>query len=105
MYKVNILNLRKVKPSKPQDFRCDRGSPLGNPFPMKGEETRNEVCDLYDKYFYKHMLQSQIVLRYLNIILKVLKDAGEVNLFCWCAPKRCHAETIKKWLLEELRNG
>ena len=28
-------------------------------------------------------------------------EFGKVRLFCWCAPKRCHGETIKKWLIEK----
>jgi hypothetical protein len=106
MYKVTIHNLKgTVLPSKSYDFRIDRKSPLGNPFFMKGEYERHIVCDKYEEYFNKKALYNQHVKVYLNKILTELKTNKKVRLFCWCAPKRCHAETIKKWLLEEVQNG
>ena len=31
----------------------------------------------------------------------VLQEYGKLELFCWCFPKRCHAESIKKYPDEE----
>jgi hypothetical protein len=32
------------------DIRCDRGSPLGNPFELVSEEFRDEVIDAWEQY-------------------------------------------------------
>lgn len=90
------MNLRKVKPSKPYDICVDRRSPLGNPFYMENESKRNKVCDLYEDWFIKN--NSHAVLQELTMLLHTYNNYKQLRLFCWCAPKRCHAETIKQWL-------
>ncbi len=94
---IEIMNLRKTKPSKPYDVRIDRSSPLGNPFPMKSEADRDDVCDVYEEWFYftthtKTFNDARNDLRYAYY------EHGKLRLFCWCAPLRCHGETIKAWL-------
>lgn len=79
--------------------RVDRKSPLGNPFVMSDESQRDSVCDLYEKYFrkqVKHEIQS-----FCNELESLLTLANErdIRLMCWCSPKRCHAETIRDWIL------
>jgi hypothetical protein len=34
----------------------------------------------------------------LRTLYKIYKQYGKLRLFCWCYPRRCHAETIKKFL-------
>lgn len=41
--------------------------------------------------------------RYADEILNALKAYHKVALYCWCAPKRCHAETIKRWLENQIK--
>ncbi len=31
-------------------------------------------------------------------LLSLYKVHGKLELFCWCTPKRCHAETIQLYL-------
>jgi len=75
-----------------------RGSALGNPFPIKNPHTdleRNRVCDLYIGWLRN---QYTIVDSPARRMLEQLADiavAGDLALQCCCAPKRCHAETIK----------
>ena len=98
---IIIKNLRKEKPSKPYDIRVDRKSILGNPFYLSKETDRNKVCDAYHTYFNKILLTTN---RYKGFkqevtrIEEIYKKYGKLNLFCWCVPKRCHAETIKQYL-------
>ena len=75
-----------------------RGSPLGNPFRMNGEADRDRVCDLYEKWFAERVSANDarvlVELRRLYLIAK----QGDLVLGCYCAPKRCHGETIKRFL-------
>ncbi len=96
---IEIVNLRKTKPTRPNDFHVSRGTPVGNPFWMPSELDRNKVCDKYQIWFDSQLESgSPAVLNYLNEILEALRLHRHVRLFCWCAPKRCHATTIKAWL-------
>lgn len=100
---ITIMNLRNTKPTEPYDFYIDRRSPLGNKFPMKDESERDEVCEKYEEWFNKMKNSSSIIKnaprsKLVNEMLTALKKYGQVRLFCWCAPKRCHGDTIKKYL-------
>lgn len=94
------MNLRTCKPQYPYDFICDRRSPVGNQSVLTTESDRDKVCDEYEIHF-EEMMQSQNPFSYYIVqILNALLKYGKVRLFCWCAPKRCHTETIKRYLSE-----
>lgn len=97
---IEIVNIRKTKPCNPYDFIVDRTSPVGNPYGLSGEEFRDCVCDNYKKYFQAKILSEDDseFKRYLGLILDAYLTHGKVRLFCWCAPKRCHAATIAFWI-------
>lgn len=90
MYKINIVNIRKGGKA----FRVDRKSALGNPYYMKNEAQRDEVCDRYQLMFRSILSDNSEARKQYN---KLLEEARvrDISLACWCAPKRCHAETIK----------
>lgn len=77
---------------------CGRGSALGNPFPMADESQRNVVCDKYEEWFGDQVNGdgSQEFMLQLEGIEQLAKY-GDVSLRCFCAPKRCHCETIKDY--------
>jgi hypothetical protein len=60
-----------------------RGSPWGNPFPIKSDWSRDRVCDAFED----HVLPD----------LDVEPLRGKV-LVCFCAPLRCHGHAIMKKL-------
>jgi len=108
---IRVVNLRNYVPSENEVlFRIDRQSVVGNPFYMSCEAERDKVCDEYDKYFYNIIAsykingdinnlsnkQREFVL-YLARICNQAKKS-DVALGCWCAPKRCHGLTIKKFI-------
>ncbi len=99
---IAIMNLRNTKPSKLYDARVDRNSPLGNIFYMVNEAQRDTVCEQYKEWFDYTVVQSKQLSSYTELLrLQTLyRQYGRLRLFCWCAPKRCHAETIKDWLEE-----
>ena len=108
---VQIINLRT---GQPYDFRCDRKSPVGNPYIMHNESERDLVCEEYLKLFDQTMTDTSLddddraesmwatvkeFRDYIHRIEQHYKQHGTVTLACWCAPKRCHCETIKRWIL------
>ena len=70
---------------------------------MRSEAERNEVCDKYQLYFDKQIEANRELRDYVYKILNALKTYKKVVLYCWCAPKRCHAETIKNWLQKQIK--
>jgi hypothetical protein len=82
---LKVINLR-LPIIGVQYLRVDRGSDFGNPFIMDGfsERERNRVCDLFERYAEWR----------LTVEPKWLAPIRGHNLACWCAPKRCHAETL-----------
>ncbi len=100
---ITICNLRKVKPHYPWDVRvCRFVSVLGNPFVMHTEARRNTVCNQYIPWLLDklNVQCDQAVIAEFCRLRKLHEKHGQLRLFCWCAPKRCHAETIKKFLEE-----
>jgi len=100
---IEICNLRNTKPTQPYDFKVDRSSPLGNPYYMQFEEQRNEVCDKYERWFYKQIEESESFRDTVEALMAVYVQTRKLRLFCWCSPKRCHAETIKKYIEENTK--
>ena len=95
---IEICNLRNEKPVNPYDIYVDRRSVLGNPYPDRDGKSRDLVCDRYEDHFtYKSRTDNRFQ-RELGRLLAIYEYHGKLRLFCWCAPKRCHAETIKRWL-------
>ena len=82
-------------------FDCTRRGPLGNPFVMWEEKDRNKVCDQYESWFQKQIVEdtNPEFVEQLEQLVKNAKGAsGDIELMCWCVPKRCHCETIKKYI-------
>ena len=98
---IKIINMRsgkKLKLGVPV-IPVDRTTRLGNPFHMKNETERDKVCEEYEAYFNKKVAEKtdEKFMNDLRAIYKLAKN-GDVYLACWCYPKRCHAETIKKFI-------
>lgn len=71
---------------------------LGNPFVLTKEADRKEVIEKYEIYFNNDLLKM-----YKESIeeLKELSKTEDIYLGCFCSPKSCHAEIIKKYLERE----
>lgn len=97
---IEICNLRFEKVEFAYDVRVDRSNKiLGNKFYMQSENDRDRVCALYREWFYEQIeCKNEVVLNELRRIYRIYEKYGKLRLFCWCAPKRCHAETIKEFL-------
>lgn len=100
---IEIKNLRNGFTDSATAFRVDRKSVVGNPYFMCSEKERDKVCEKYKLYFKNTLLKDEVALEYLRDMYRALKKYGHIELYCWCAPKRCHAETIKEFLLASFK--
>lgn len=104
---IEIMNLRYYKVTEHCDVRVDRSSPLGNKYDMEDYDgNRGLVCDLYKDWFEKTLKCPRESPKFnkafnteLGRLELIYKKYDKIRLFCWCAPKRCHAETIKEYIL------
>lgn len=102
---IEICNIKTTCLEYPYDFYIDRRSPLGNPFHMQNESQRDFVCDRYEQYFNDMIkCKSHEFIGTLDLMMRQYKIHNKLRLFCWCAPKRCHGETIKNFIENEDRS-
>ena len=102
---ITLMNLRNSKITEPYDVKIDRTSPLGNPYPenIKNGQTRDVVCDYYQDWFNRQIqIQDSRVMDELRRLLLIQEYYGQLRIFCWCTPKRCHGETIKTFLEQHI---
>ena len=66
---------------------------------MTSEADRDAVCEDYHRYFHKQLADFKNY-PFHNEIEAILTaaDQGDIQLSCFCAPKRCHCETIKDYV-------
>ena len=109
MYTINVVNKYKHK-STPHDFICHRPSPLGNKYTHIPNGTvakfvvknREESIQKHKEDFIKEIETDEEIKNAFMKIYNHLKEHKIVNLICYCAPKSCHADTIKEELLKQL---
>jgi len=108
----------------PGSYPVDRTTPLGNPFPMRSEEQRDLVCEAFRKLLWElhkskfsaspRALAQTIASEFgLTVAANYNPTASQIwamvayllspegrkrSLGCHCAPKRCHAHTIAKYI-------
>ena len=102
---IAILILNKRRAGSRGEY-VGRPSPLGNPFKLERESDRDEVIAQYENWLRQRITaRDQRVCDELNRLYVIARDTGLLELVCWCAPKRCHADVIRKVLLEALEHN
>ena len=76
-----------------------RGSPLGNPFKI-GRYTREQVIEKYEEWVRQKLHDGDVRISMEFSRLYFLAIKNPINLICFCSPKICHGDIIKKILLE-----
>ena len=72
---------------------------LCNPFAMKHESERDCVCEQFKEHFDKNVkIENNAIRNEIIKLFNMLKKGQNINLQCFCAPKRCHGHTIKDFL-------
>ena len=99
---ISVLNKHALSDTLPGVHRVVimRGTPLGNPFPMKGrsQEERDRVCKAYEGWLRDQWRDNGPARAELER-LYALAQQGPLELVCCCAPKRCHGHFVKEALL------
>lgn len=99
---IHIGNKYRPETQKGKSIYCGRGSPWGNPYPITSTDTRDVVCDKFDKYFEDRLKNDDEFKRQFKSLIEDIKQHKEVTLLCFCFPKRCHCLTIKRTVEAEL---
>lgn len=76
----------KYAESKNLYVRCDRSSEWGNPFELDKDGDRDQVCDNFKEHY----------LPYKPSLLSRIHELKGKALGCWCAPLKCHCDTLKR---------
>ena len=77
---TTVVNIRHQQ----YDEYIGRGSPLGNPFIIGRDGTREEVIEKYKNYIITH-----------PELLKLIRTLKGKRLGCFCAPLPCHGDVVK----------
>ena len=73
-----------------------RPSPLGNPFPLHREEERSAVIRDYEEWLAEELRDlSSPASREIHRLAELARKQN-LCLVCFCAPKACHADIIKR---------
>jgi len=87
----------------------NRSTSLGNPFVMAdySQAERDRVCDAYEQWLPPKLLQDGAELAQFQQLLAIARnpEVQTLELICHCAPKRCHGDTIKRLLEDQLGKG
>lgn len=76
-----------------------RGSPWGNPFVLGRDGDRDSVCEQYEAYLAARIDSN-------SVSLQALAELHGKDLVCFCAPLRCHGDTLQLaalWAFNELK--
>jgi hypothetical protein len=64
-----------------------RGSRWGNPFVMGKHGDRDAVCEQHREYLWDQIQKGEVS-------IQDLADLRGKDLVCFCAPARCHGDTL-----------
>lgn len=80
-----------------------RGSPLGNPFVIGKDGSREQVIAKYRVWLNEQIMRKNpVVLDELNRLGNKAIDEKGLALQCFCYPKPCHGEVIKEKLVQAM---
>ena len=64
-----------------------RPSKWGNPYPLINESRRDLICEQYEEYIATRLIKDEITEEDFH-------EFDGKNMMCFCAPKRCHGDTL-----------
>lgn len=110
-YTITVVNIKTFQGrseyiGRPMPNRT--GSPLGNRYKVQpfGPYERDEsVLVLYRAWLWKEM-QNRSGAVYAELIrLALIAKTSPLNLGCWCAPKICHGDIVKRAVTFLIKQG
>lgn len=103
---ITVWNKHKGHPQPDRDTMVveyvGRPSPLGNIFPVSPSRSRDVAIQQYDAWLTTRLLDPESVQSAVIRQLTRLARKEDVALVCWCAPRPCHADVIKRIIEERL---
>lgn len=107
--KIQVVNKYKHEPTS-DDVYIGRGSTFGSPYSHLDSkypgitkcDTRENAVEAYTLYFNNIMnscgcKHKDFKYAVRELVMK-LKLGEDVNLVCFCKPKACHGDVIKKYI-------
>lgn len=96
---------RSTSYNKASRFNALDFSRLGNPYNMRFESQRDEVCDKFSSFFNREVNIRDSEIRCVfttlwNLYKKCINDNKTLILLCFCSPRRCHADKLVSVLIE-----
>lgn len=80
-------------------------SPLANPFHIGRDGTRAQVIAKYEQWLKDKIWSgNRDVLDELARLSSIVVKTGGVNLGCFCSPRSCHGDVIKRAIEEVFRD-
>lgn len=77
-------------------------SPLGNPFKLRFECDREKILARYEYWLREQLKTDTPQRREIQHLADCARDQ-DVVLLCWCAPKLCHGDAVKRIVEERLK--
>lgn len=99
---IKVINIEKTR----QEYvyignacpeRNLRASLLANPFTIYQENDREKIMQDYHDWLRKEIKAKGPIYRYM-LSLQLQSIQKNLILGCWCKPKKCHGDIIKKIL-------
>ncbi|GHU94417.1 hypothetical protein FACS1894208_05450 [Clostridia bacterium] len=92
--KTTVINIKAEHFRRDSDVYIGRGSKWGNPFVIGHSGTRDDVCDKYEAYMSRRILENP---QKYNI-----SELRGKRLVCYCKPLRCHGDWLATLANEEV---
>lgn len=92
MYKIELGNKKRGDTG----YYIGRGTPLGNPFRIGRDGTRDEVITKYAHWLgEKIRIGDKEVMEEIEKIAHLTAAGQGITLLCYCHPERCHGEIVR----------
>lgn len=102
---VEIL-IKNKSNYKGEGVYVGRPSTLGNPFRITKTQTREMAVDRYAIWLIDAIkFEDPVILYELEHLFAPLLRNEPTILICWCSPKLCHADVLKRVLLNKYHTG
>ena len=103
--RIKVINVAGMPANSPGIWYCGRqwagwkAGVLANRHHMKSEANRGEAAEKFDGDLFADIQRQGPMYWELRAIQRKLEAGETVTLGCWCAPKVCHCDTIRKAVL------
>jgi hypothetical protein len=98
-----MIRVVNKKTYKGDGVYVGRPSALGNPFVIGRDGSRDEVIAKYKEWLAKALMNNPAVRDTFMQLVSFYRDFGELTLVCFCKPQKCHADIIKEFIENEVR--